>query len=98
MRSALGRALLWVGVVVVMADLSTTAAARVPKYRLKVKANSHVDFSRFKTYGWVTVPINEPNRQAMDAVDRQMAAFGLARVESQPSDLLVGAASISRTD
>ena len=76
-------------------------SAQMPKYGVTVKADEKTDFSKFKTYTW------EHGWQAYDkgvhqailaAVDRELAAAGLTKRESGPSDLLVTYASLRRID
>jgi hypothetical protein len=76
-------------------------AAQTPKYGVTVKTDRKADFAKFKTYTW------EHGWQAHDksvhqailaAVDRELAAVGLAKKASGPADLLVTYASLRRID
>jgi hypothetical protein len=52
------------------------------------------DFSKYKTYRWVRAakaqyPNDILDKQIMDAIDRQLAAKGLSRTDSETADLVV---------
>src|ERR1700741_96737 len=53
------------------------------------------DFSKFKTYKWVTLkgatPVDDiTDKQIKEAVDAQLAAKGLSKVEGDDANLFVG--------
>jgi hypothetical protein len=57
--------------------------------------DSDTDFSRFKTYKWVDIKDaaklnNLVDKQIKDAVDQQLAAKGLSRVEDDSANLYIG--------
>ena len=60
------------------------------------------DFTKYRTYKWVTIPnVNYPNQivdaQIKAAVDAQLAAKGLTKTEDDKADLYVGyQASVSQ--
>src|SRR5262245_17476602 len=98
MNAGLVRMALLLATVVIAAGLDMTVSAKMPEHRVRVTMAEHVDFSRFKTYEWITLPFKEQDTQTMAAIDRELAAAGLSRApDGQPADLLVGSASISRT-
>src|SRR3954468_22173021 len=75
--------------------------AQTPKYGVTVTSDSKADFSTFKTYTW------ENGWRAYDktvhanieaAVDRELAAVGLEKRPSGPTDLLVTYGSLRRVD
>jgi len=72
-----------------LAVLSTTAAAQTITYDFDKAA----DFSRFKTYAWVRgTPLSDElnHKRIVNAVDTQLAAKGLGKVEVGASpDVLV---------
>ena len=57
--------------------------------------DKNTDFSKFKTYKWVALkdatPVNDlVDKQIKTAVEAQLAAKGLTKVDSDPADLYVG--------
>jgi hypothetical protein len=70
-----------------------TAVATAQDVRYNFDKNT--DFSRFKTYKWVILKDATPldnlaDQQVKDAVDAQLAAKGLTKVDSDSADLYVG--------
>ena len=70
---------------------AVTASAQDVRYNFDKQA----DFSQFKTYRWVSLKgaqvINElVDMQIKAAVDMELAAKGLKRVDADPADLYVG--------
>jgi hypothetical protein len=62
---------------------------------IKSQAMPGVDFSKYHTYKWVTIEgAKQPNQitdaQIKQAIDSQLAAKGLSKVESDPADLDIG--------
>ena len=72
-----------------LATLASTASAQDISYDYDKSA----DFSRFKTYAWVpghNLPDELNNQRIVSAIDRQLAAKGLRRVDANASpDVLV---------
>jgi hypothetical protein len=57
--------------------------------------DKNTDFSRFKTYKWVSIKgADQPNdlvdKQIKSALDAELAKKGLTRVEGDPADLYIG--------
>ena len=70
--------------------VASFASAQDVSYNFDQKA----DFAKFKTYKWVTVKDVEPldeltAKQIVSAIEKQLAAKGLAKSESGDADLLV---------
>jgi hypothetical protein len=73
----------------------------MPKYGVKVAVDKRADFSRHKTYCWSpgwAVFDRTIDESIVAAVDRELAAVGLAKRDSEPADLVVTYASLRRTD
>jgi len=57
--------------------------------------DQQADFSKYKTYKWVTVKGADPlpnelvAKQIADAIDRQLATKGLAKTDSDTADMYV---------
>ena len=71
--------------------LACSAFAQDVRYNFDKTA----DFSKFKTYKWVTLKNAAPldaitDKNIKTAVDQQLASKGLTRVESDQADLYVG--------
>ncbi len=71
--------------------VASFASAQDVSYNFDQKA----DFAKFKTYQWVTIKDGEPldeltTRMIVQAIETQLAAKGLKKVESGDADLLVG--------
>jgi len=86
---------------VLLLVVAVPGLAQMPKYGVTTTADKDTDFSTFKTYTW------EPGWQTYDkavhaqivaAVDRELAALGLSKQASGPSDVVVTYASLRRTD
>ena len=79
---------------------ASAAAAHMPKYGVKSKADSSTNFTALTTYQW------EPGWDAWNpshplilaAVERELAAIGFRQVDSGPSDVLVTYQSLRRND
>lgn len=60
---------------------------------VKYNYDPSVDFSKYHTYQWVTLPTNHPDqlidRQIKEDIDAQLTAKGLTQVNSKP-DVQVG--------
>jgi hypothetical protein len=81
--------------------LAVSAAAQGPRYGVKASVDKHTDFTKLRTYTWTTGwSAFDPavDRTVIGAVDRQLAARGLVRLEAEPSDVLVSYASVQRSD
>lgn len=78
--------------VVAFIVLSGLASATAQDVRYNFDKNT--DFSRFKTYKWVTVkdaakPNDLVDKQIKDAIDAQLATKGLVRTDDDKADLFV---------
>jgi hypothetical protein len=87
----------------VLVSIAVTAAAAgyTPKYRVKVQADKHTDFSKFRTYSWMDshpASIPEVDAQIVSAIERELAALGLTKVRPGPGDVVATYTSITRTD
>ncbi len=65
--------------------------------------DKNADFSKFKTYRWVTIKGAEPVDNLMDqqiksAIDAELATKGLTKVDSDPADLYIGYQGAIRTE
>lgn len=100
--SGLARGVLLLGgLTTITTGLATSTALSRTKYGISVKADKKADFATFKTYKWITgqdVLLREVDKQLIAAVDRQLKALGLTKVESGPSDLQVSSLSVGRVD
>jgi hypothetical protein len=78
----------------------TAAAAYTPKYRVKVQADKHTDFSKLRTYSWMdSHPASIPavDAQIVRAIEGELAALGLTKVPSG-GDVVATYTSMTRTD
>jgi hypothetical protein len=86
----------------VLVSIAVTAAAGyTPKYRVKVQADKHTDFSTLRTYSWMdSHPASIPaiDAQIVSAIERELGALGLAKVQPGAADIVATYASITRTD
>jgi hypothetical protein len=82
-------------VLIVIALLAFTANAQ----KVKVSSDPSVDFSKFKTYAWDQGTLANPliKQFIVTAVDREMMAKGLQKVESNP-DLVVTTLTATMSD
>ena len=92
-----------VSVMSVLVSIAVTAAAAgyTPKYRVKVQADKHTDFSRLKTYSWMgghPASIAAIDEEIVAAIDRELSALGMRQVPSEAGDVVVTYASVTRTD
>jgi hypothetical protein len=93
------RALMLISIVVLGA--AGSAFSVTPKYGVTVKAARHTNFERLKTYSWTTgwsIFDQTVDRRVVAAVDRELAASGLKKLDAEPSDIIVTYASLRRTD
>jgi hypothetical protein len=86
----------------VLVSIAVTAAAAgyTPKYRVKVQANKHTDFSRVRTYSWMEghpASVREIDAEIAAAIKRELEELGLKQVPAG-GDVVVTYASITRTD
>ena len=92
-----------VSVMSVLVSIAVTAAAAgyTPKYRVKVQADKHTDFSRLKTYSWMgghPASIAAIDEEIVAAIDRELSALGMRQMPSEAGDVVVTYASVTRTD
>jgi Domain of unknown function (DUF4136) len=85
------------------AGLASAPAGQMPmpKYGVKVTADKHVDYAKFKTYSWTPGQPSADKRidaRVVAAVDRELGALGMTKATSGPVDVLVTYYSLSRTD
>jgi len=88
-------------IVALSAGLAATAAGQMPKYGVSVTADKHVDFSKFKSYSWISGQPSADKRvdaRVVAAVDRQLGLLGMTKAASAPGDVLATYYSVSRTD
>jgi Domain of unknown function (DUF4136) len=84
-----------------LAATAGMAANQTTKYGVTVNAEKNVDFSKFQTYSWTRTqpsPDKTIDAQIVAAIDRELAALGMKKVESGPKDVLVTYSSLTRTD
>lgn len=86
----------------VLVSIAVTAAAGyTPKYRVKVQADKHTNFSTVRTYSWMdSHPASIPaiDAQIVSAIQRELGALGLTKVPLGAGDVVATYASITRTD
>ena len=73
----------------------------MPKYGVKVTADKHLDYAKFKTYSWTPGQPSADKRidaRVVAAVDRELGGLGMTKATSGPVDVLVTYYSLSRTD
>jgi hypothetical protein len=92
-----------VSVMSVLVSIAVTAASGgyTPKYRVKVQADKHTDFSTLKTYSWMgghPASIAAIDEEIVAAIDRELSALGMRQVPSEAGDVVVTYASVTRTD
>ena len=88
-------------VVVLLGAAHLAVAGQQMKYGVSVKAAKPAALAKAKTYVWTKSQPSfdkDVDRQIVAAVDRELAARGLTKLESGPSDVVVTYASVSRTD
>lgn len=84
-----------------LAAQGLASAGQMPKYGVTVKASKPAALAKATTYSWTISqpsPIKSVDVQIIAAVDRQLAALGLARATSGLGDLVATYASVRRTD
>jgi len=86
----------------VLVSIAVTAAAGyTPKYRIKVQADKHTDFSSVRTYSWMEghpASIREIDAEIVTAIERELDELGLKQMPQGRGDVVVTYASITRTD
>jgi len=91
--------LLMAGLFVIAAAQAGAGELRI--YNVTTKVAKHADFSKLKTYtlvtGWPSIDV-EFHDQVIAAIERELAAAGLAKRTSGPSDVTVTYAAVRRTD
>jgi uncharacterized protein DUF4136 len=88
-------------VLALVGTLASAASAQMPKYRVTAKVDKKADFSAIKTYSWTsgwTAYDKSVDEQICAAIDQELDAVGLTKVESGPGDVIVTYASLKRTD
>ena len=91
----------WLSAVVLVLLAGSGIAAQMTKYKVTTDVDKETNFSALKTYVWEsgwTAYYEVPHEQIVAAIDKQLAARGLTRLESGPSDLTVTYAVITRMD
>jgi hypothetical protein len=87
--------------VLALASIAITVTARqTTKYGVKVEADKKIDFAAFRTYAHRRAQPSwdkTTDAQIIAAIDREMSALGMTKVESAP-DVFVGYGSLTRTD
>jgi hypothetical protein len=84
-----------------MAVVPAPRAAQPRSYGVTVTAEKGVDFTGFKTYSWTAgrpSSIKTIDAQIVAAVDRELDALGMTKVDTGSPDVLVTYSSLSRTD
>ena len=84
-----------------LAGTPFAVSAQQPKYGVSVKAAKPASLAKAKTYRWTASQPSfdkDVDRQIVAAVDRELAARGFTKLTSEPSDVVVTYASVSRTD
>ena len=87
--------------VLVSIAISAAAAGYAPKYRVKVQANKHTDFSKLRTYSWMdSHPASIPavDTKIVSAIERELTALGMTKVPPGGADVVATYASSTRTD
>jgi hypothetical protein len=87
--------------VLVSIAVSAASAGYTPKYRVKVQADKHVDFSKVRTYSWMgghPASIAALDAAIVAAIERELSALGMRQVPSGDGDVVVTYASVTRTD
>jgi hypothetical protein len=87
----------------VLVSIAVTAAAAgyTPKYRVKVQADKHTDFSKLRTYSWMDshpAAIPAVDAEIVSAIERELKAVGMMKVPPGSGDVVATYASITRTD
>ena len=87
--------------VLVSIAISAAAAGYTPKYRIKVQAAKHTDFSKLRTYSWMdSHPASIPavDAKIVSAIEHELTARGMTKVPPGASDVVATYASSTRTD
>jgi hypothetical protein len=87
--------------VLVSIAVSAASAGYTPKYRVKVQADKHTDFSKVRTYSWMgghPASIAALDAAIVAAIERELSALGMRQVPSGGGDVVVTYASVTRTD
>jgi|SRR5678815_1113626 hypothetical protein len=77
------------------------AVAGPSDFRVKVTVDKHTDFSALHTYAWTrSLASLDPEFDAhiVEAIDRELAAVGLIRQDSEPADVVVSYGTVRRSD
>lgn len=91
----------WLGAAVLVLLAGSGLAAQMTKYKITTEADKQTDFSTLKTYVWEsgwTAYYEVPHEQIVAAIDKELAARGLKKLESGPSDVTVTYAVVTRMD
>jgi uncharacterized protein DUF4136 len=87
--------------VLVSIAVAAASAGYTPKYRVKVQADKHTDFSKMRTYSWMgghPASIAALDAAIVEAIERELSALGIRQVPSGGGDVVVTYASVTRTD
>jgi hypothetical protein len=87
--------------VLVSIAVSAASAGYTPKYRVKVQADKHTDFSKVRTYSWMgghPASIAALDAAIVAAIERELSGLGMRQVRSGGGDVVVTYASVTRTD
>jgi hypothetical protein len=91
----------WLFCVLLLGAGAAAAAHQATKYGVTVTPEKNVDFKQFHSYIWQRAQPSADkavDAQIILAVDRELARLGMAKVDSRPADVVVGYASLLRTD
>jgi hypothetical protein len=91
----------WLGAAVLVLLAGSGLAAQMTKYKVTTEADKQTDFASLKTYVWEsgwTAYYEVPHEQIVAAIDKELAARGLTRRGSGPSDVTVTYAVVTRMD
>ncbi len=83
--------LVTIGLFAITVLFSASALAQDVRYNF----DKNTDFSKFKTYKWVTIKDAQTlntmlDQQVKEAIDAQLATKGLTKTDSDTADLLIG--------
>jgi hypothetical protein len=92
-----------VSVMSVLVSIAVTAASSgyTPKYRVKVQADKHTDFSTWRTYSWMgghPASIPAIDEAIVASIEDELRALGMTQVPPGAGDVVVTYASVTRTD
>ena len=88
-------------IAIVALALSSTGATGPLKCHISVKVDRDITFEALHTYMWIdgwTAFNSELDEEFVAAVDRELRASGLTRVDAAPVDVVVTYGAVRRTD